>query len=925
MGDIIIRDRITNKPVIVDSSEKHLRLSETSPETGEQKYKTASGRSLGFYKDELGRTRYKWYTDEEVWLRRKQGLDTNILVVDDDPRAAQAISGEASAGRQKLAQKEAGMAAAQGFLGTATLGATSALEGSPEYRRELYTEHPFLSGAAKVAGALTSAFVLPPLFLGRLAAPGAAKNLFGFAGEMGARTTASLTAVGTTPSLGDRIAGGAVRSAITDTALSTNFIAADLADENIPFTAQAIASAAGSQLLLGFGTELGVRGLAALGTLKGARIAGGAIGNLTKGFGASAVGQGVRGAAVTALRKMGVPNVIAWPVAKQMTKTPAARMVSGPRLRDAARITKETIKDADSFFVSKLAKNTPEELDDLFTRVSARGVGIPDDVAKLASPEIKEAIPKIIKGTDEYSLALTKIGKLQETNQQFATAFLRKTEIPAGSYADAHPGVKESSIGVLSEIKEELEKLFVDARSIKKVTTASNLIEPKRSIQAIGKVLNDLRFDVLDHARRDAAMAPVAELIERKLGTFLSDPKHWAAAAEKHASVRNAYGKILEAQQGLYNAYYHKGIDSVTIKNALAKDLDEVVTASESPTAKTLPSIERLKEGITELRMAEAIDEATHTKLLTPIEEARLTSKNLVETIEDLSSINRLRMAQKAGAPLANSFAVAGQEAAAEGSRVAQNIVSMVQTNAGFISRVSDGLANIEKALTGQAVTVPAKLALFAYRSIESADAKRAIYDDIAENIRELAYNPELMIQRLATSTEDINETDPPLAEALNDVAIRTVSYLSTKIPPPQQGITGNTSFEVSMAEIDTLLDIYGALQSPESLLHAVAEGTVTEDITDAVRTVYPDLYIHLILDLAAKIAEDATSVPYRLKVSMSYLLGEGVDPSLSADSVMALQSKAAQTQEQDKAIFGNRQLGFSSRATPGLSRVEGL
>jgi hypothetical protein len=235
-------------------------------------------------------------------------------------------------------------------------------------------------------------------------------------------------------------------------------------------------------------------------------------------------------------------------------------------------------------------------------------------------------------------------------------------------------------------------------------------------------------------------------------------------------------------------------------------------------------------------------------------------------------------------------------------------------------------------ASTGTPVKTAVRLPLFELRRLNTESDKRAAFDEIQKNLIRSG-NPAEDIAILGQTLEGISDTDQELTDNLGATAVAQNQYLLQHLSQAPTDIMGNPAFDISVTEIESFFERYGALQSPEALMFAMAEGTLTEEAVDAVRTVYPNLFSFMQSEVAAAFGDLSEKgqkvIPYSAKVSASYLLGPGVDPSLSHQFVMSMQSPAAQTAMQSKAISGprpsSRQPSFSSNAMTVTARLEKL
>lgn len=232
-----------------------------------------------------------------------------------------------------------------------------------------------------------------------------------------------------------------------------------------------------------------------------------------------------------------------------------------------------------------------------------------------------------------------------------------------------------------------------------------------------------------------------------------------------------------------------------------------------------------------------------------------------------------------------------------------------------FRRRTDDGLGAVRKSIkrgalrrggsrmdarSGVRRAVPL---LFAdLRAEETEEEFQAVRADFLD----LANDPNLLMDRMAASAASIEDIDLELADEFQMGMLRGVDYLSDHLPKPVQDplFPDRDLAPPSRSEMDAFLERYHALEDPLSILHGVAEGTLSLEAANAVRSVYPALYGNLVAGIAGVLAEfKPDEISYQTRVHLGTLLGMDTDPSLQPGFLAILQNQGAQTPEQDRAI----------------------
>lgn len=171
-----------------------------------------------------------------------------------------------------------------------------------------------------------------------------------------------------------------------------------------------------------------------------------------------------------------------------------------------------------------------------------------------------------------------------------------------------------------------------------------------------------------------------------------------------------------------------------------------------------------------------------------------------------------------------------------------------------------------------------------------------AQYAKRAEEVRDLAGNPEALHERLTTQGDGIQDAAPDTTLAMHLASVRAVMFLASKLPQePRRGPLG-APVEPSPAEVARWTRYYEAIEDPVGILKQAAAGTLTPEAVEAVRVVYPELFAQIALAVYDQLAKHP-NVPYRSRLMLSLLLGEDMDGSIGMGA--ANQSAFAAPQRQ--------------------------
>lgn len=218
-------------------------------------------------------------------------------------------------------------------------------------------------------------------------------------------------------------------------------------------------------------------------------------------------------------------------------------------------------------------------------------------------------------------------------------------------------------------------------------------------------------------------------------------------------------------------------------------------------------------------------------------------------------------------------------------------------------TKFSRGIERVKRSLRG---TRPV-----AVRSVMSMnrEQRKKEYERIREDNIKFMQNPLDSVDALGTLVEPLTEASYDVAQAIQTGVVNRQSYIQQIIPEPiVDRFTGKIKAYPSDAELSDFMKRIEVVDDPLVLLERFADGTLTAGMVEAAQMTSPELYADMlssIAEVAVGIATDGTHIPYASRVNLSQSFGINIDDTLSASFTLAMQSTAAQTEEQDIAING--------------------
>ena len=223
-----------------------------------------------------------------------------------------------------------------------------------------------------------------------------------------------------------------------------------------------------------------------------------------------------------------------------------------------------------------------------------------------------------------------------------------------------------------------------------------------------------------------------------------------------------------------------------------------------------------------------------------------------------------------------------------------------------------------------RAPSTPSQTQDFGSKRMRAKDSLTA-HGRRVDEIRELAANPEALLERVTKNMGDLSELAPGVAGSMTKTAHAAVAYLAKASEEPPKAGPMSRAWVPSEAERYEFAQKLESVERPMSVLKHAAAGTLTPARWEAVQTVYP-LLARQIRDMAMeRLADPPKDVPYRARLMLGMITGIDVDGSmgpaiaLNQQAIDAANSKESSMSPDDAK---KRDLTLGARtATPNQRR----
>lgn len=152
----------------------------------------------------------------------------------------------------------------------------------------------------------------------------------------------------------------------------------------------------------------------------------------------------------------------------------------------------------------------------------------------------------------------------------------------------------------------------------------------------------------------------------------------------------------------------------------------------------------------------------------------------------------------------------------------------------------------------------------------------------------------------------DVQKTAPKITDAFTHAASVATKFLQSKVPPGSKFVENDLQphlkeSRVSDADQAKFLRYVRAVDDPASIVDDMAEGRLTPESVEALRSVYPKIYDQVRSAALSRIADEKHPIGYAQRVQMGILLGLPTDKTLTPEFVQSMQSTFGPPQKDAK------------------------
>jgi len=206
------------------------------------------------------------------------------------------------------------------------------------------------------------------------------------------------------------------------------------------------------------------------------------------------------------------------------------------------------------------------------------------------------------------------------------------------------------------------------------------------------------------------------------------------------------------------------------------------------------------------------------------------------------------------------------------------------------------------------------------FRNLESLQEKQEQFALRRKALVEATSSAGALQNTVGAATEQVAAHDMELGINFAETLATGNTYLLQQLPRSSDPAIGAAEF--SAAEIENFLEAVGAITDPISVLATAVDGSVTAQAVDAIRTVYPDLYAEIVVDIAEFLENHRGEIGHVQLLGLDAFTGGALGYSDGPAPNLTYRQPAYQTAGQAQAAGAtggpeNQRLTIQQNSTP--------
>lgn len=180
---------------------------------------------------------------------------------------------------------------------------------------------------------------------------------------------------------------------------------------------------------------------------------------------------------------------------------------------------------------------------------------------------------------------------------------------------------------------------------------------------------------------------------------------------------------------------------------------------------------------------------------------------------------------------------------------------------------------------------------------------KKEAFKALSEDLIELQENPTKLVEHLSKNALTLTGAAPNTTMALNSTISTAIQFLNSKLPKDASRGGGlfARKWEPSSVELAKFERYLEAVENPMSAIEDLESGSLTRESIEAIKVVYPDIYVRLQSEAMDQITQNQ-ELDYNKRLQLGVLLDLPSDSSLLPENIAALQQTFTDLKQQRTA-----------------------
>jgi hypothetical protein len=267
-----------------------------------------------------------------------------------------------------------------------------------------------------------------------------------------------------------------------------------------------------------------------------------------------------------------------------------------------------------------------------------------------------------------------------------------------------------------------------------------------------------------------------------------------------------------------------------------------------------------------------------------------------------LGAVISLSHGNVAGAALSALTGLAGSAAKMHGNYIAARVMR----------GLSKEITSMDNAIRAGAMDMLRGTAPKAANVVDDDRKKKPSFEEVSKRVIEARGNPMVLQNRVNVAVGKWAVTAPMLYASVLTASERAQSFLESVLPQPQKDPYSLTPHlepsDISDSDKYDFMQYVSAIDDPIAVFRDVKSGTVTDQQIEAVRAVYPNLYMQMQLETKRQLQMLKKPLPYELEINIGRLMEVQTNQVLDPMFQQQLRMSYEQKEEAGGPMKGSRQ-----------------